>query len=121
MRMLRDSPWAFSSSPEEDSARDPALIAARLADPEQAILAVEEGGTGELIASTGVFRKTQAKSRHRAAVVAVFVDPAHRGLGLGRASVGFRAWGREPESLEIDGRRYDEIFMALRLHPESGR
>ena len=30
-------------------------------------------------------------------------------------SLGFRAWGREPESLEVDGRRYDEIFMSLRL------
>ena len=31
------------------------------------------------------------------------------------ASLGFVAWGREPESLECDGRRYDEIFMTLRL------
>jgi len=30
-------------------------------------------------------------------------------------SLGFRAWGREPESLEYNGRRYDEIFMALRI------
>lgn len=29
--------------------------------------------------------------------------------------LGFRAWGREPESLQHDGRRYDEIFMTLRL------
>jgi len=30
-------------------------------------------------------------------------------------SLGFRAWGREPESLEHDGRRYNEIFMTLRI------
>ena len=56
MRMLLDSPWAFSSSPEEEY-----------------------------------------------------------------ESLGFRAWGREPESLEVDGRRYDEIFLALRLQPERDR
>ncbi len=30
-------------------------------------------------------------------------------------SLGFVAWGREPEATEIDGRRYDEIHMTLRL------
>jgi RimJ/RimL family protein N-acetyltransferase len=29
-------------------------------------------------------------------------------------SLGFRAWGREPGSLQCEGRRYDEIFMSLR-------
>ena len=155
MRMLRDSPWAFGSSPEEDVARDPAEIARRLLRDEYAIVAVEDGESGELIASTGIFRQDRVKSAHRAAVWGVYVDPAHRGRGLGRAvmaaaielargwegvdwidlgvsenspagralyeSLGFRAWGREPESLQIDGRRYDEIFMTLRLHLAEGR
>jgi ribosomal protein S18 acetylase RimI-like enzyme len=30
-------------------------------------------------------------------------------------SFGFRAWGREPEATEHNGRRYDEIHMTLRL------
>jgi RimJ/RimL family protein N-acetyltransferase len=30
-------------------------------------------------------------------------------------SLGFRQWGREPETLQHDGRRYDEIYMSLRL------
>ena len=30
-------------------------------------------------------------------------------------SLGFAAWGREPESTELEGRRYDEIYMTLRL------
>lgn len=30
-------------------------------------------------------------------------------------SVGFEAWGREPEATQICDQRYDEIFMALRL------
>lgn len=29
--------------------------------------------------------------------------------------LGFAAWGREPEALAHDGRRYDEIYMTLRL------
>lgn len=29
--------------------------------------------------------------------------------------LGFAAWGREPESMQVDGRRYDEIYMTLRL------
>jgi len=28
---------------------------------------------------------------------------------------GFTVWGREPEATEHDGRRYDEIYMTLRL------
>jgi RimJ/RimL family protein N-acetyltransferase len=30
-------------------------------------------------------------------------------------SLGFRQWGREPETLQHNGRRYDEIYMSLRL------
>lgn len=31
-------------------------------------------------------------------------------------SLGFRAWGRQPEVTRFEQRRYDEIFMALRLN-----
>ena len=153
MRMLLDSPWAYASSPEEDLARDPAEIARRLLGDAYAIVALEE--EEELIATAGVTRRTQAKSAHRAGIWGVFVDPARRGRGHGRAvmsaaievarrwegvdyvdlgvsenspearalyeSLGFRAWGREPESLDIEGRRYDEIFMSLPLPTERGR
>ncbi|HVY60236.1 MAG TPA: GNAT family N-acetyltransferase, partial [Planctomycetota bacterium] len=91
------------------------------------------------------------KFAHRAKVWGVFVEPARRGRGLGKAvmasaielargwpgvdyvdlgvsenapaarrlyeALGFREWGREPESTEHDGRRYDEVFMTLRLGP----
>jgi len=30
-------------------------------------------------------------------------------------SVGFRAWGREPEATEVGGLRYDEIHLTLCL------
>jgi hypothetical protein len=29
--------------------------------------------------------------------------------------LGFRVWGREPEATEIDGHRYDELYMTRRL------
>jgi ribosomal protein S18 acetylase RimI-like enzyme len=35
-------------------------------------------------------------------------------------SLGFEMWGREPEAIECDGRRYDEIYMTLRLKPGVG-
>jgi RimJ/RimL family protein N-acetyltransferase len=150
MRMLRDSPWAFASSPEEDLAREPARVAEMLEGEQYAIVAIDApDGSGELAASAAIYRQTSAKAAHRAGVWGVFVDPAWRGRGLGRAvmvaaldlargwegvdwvdlgvsenapaaqalyeSLGFRGWGREPESLQCDGRRYDEIFMTLRL------
>lgn len=35
-------------------------------------------------------------------------------INLYRA-MGFEAWGREPDALLVDGQRYDEIHMSLRL------
>jgi L-amino acid N-acyltransferase YncA len=35
-------------------------------------------------------------------------------------SVGFEAWGREPEATDHEGRRYDEIYMTLRLYGVKG-
>ena len=34
--------------------------------------------------------------------------------------LGFKAWGREPEAIDCNGRRYDEIYMTLRLTPKVG-
>ncbi len=148
-RMLIDVPAAFSASPEDDVVSDEGFVARALAQPENAIFAVEDGDGGALVAAAGVRRQTRPKFRHRGEVWGVYVAPEHRGRGHGRAllsaaialartwtgvdwlglgvsaatpdaqklyeSVGFVAWGREPESNDIDGRRHDEIFMALRL------
>lgn len=35
-------------------------------------------------------------------------------------SLGFIAWGREPESTQHDGQRYDEIFLSLRVERSAG-
>jgi RimJ/RimL family protein N-acetyltransferase len=153
--MLLDAPWAFSSSPEDDKGLDIAQLEKTLSDNSRAIFAIEEPSTGtvienrSLIAACGIARSTSPKFRHRATIWGVFVEPAYRRNGLGRAvvaaaidlarswpdvdyidlgassgapeaqrlyeSLGFVAWGREPEATEVDGRRYDEIHMALRL------
>jgi RimJ/RimL family protein N-acetyltransferase len=150
LRMLMDAPWAYGSSPADDRPLNAPTFADSLTDEQGAILAVAtDGDKGPLIASAGILRVTQLKSMHRSKLWGVFVEPVHRGRGLGRAvvaaairhagmwkgvdyidlgvsenspgarrlyeSFGFRAWGREPESLQCDDRRYDEIFMSLRL------
>lgn len=103
----------------------------------------------DLVAVAGIRRMTSPKFAHRARLWGVFVEPDHRGRGLGRAvvsaavdlartwpgvdyidlgvsenapearrlyeSLGFREWGREPQTTQHEGRRYDEIHMTLRL------
>jgi len=160
LRMLLDAPWAFGASPENDKGLDIAHLEKALADDAYAIFAMElpplagvasrgEHEKPELIAVAGIVRQTSPKYHHRASIWGVFVEPAHRGQGFGRAvvaaaidlarswpgvdyvdlgaseradaarrlyeSLGFVAWGREPEATEIDGRRYDETHMTLRL------
>jgi ribosomal protein S18 acetylase RimI-like enzyme len=157
-RMLRDAPWAFDASPVDGDALDLARTAATLASAHAATFAVEapagaDAGdaddAAELVAAATITRALSPKFAHRARISGVFVHPAHRGGGLGRAvmaaaigcargwqgvdfvdlgvsenspaalrlyeSLGFRAWGREPEATALDGRRYDEIYMTLRL------
>jgi RimJ/RimL family protein N-acetyltransferase len=167
--MLLDAPWAFGASPEGDKGLDIAHLERSLAGEDYAIFAIDAPApTGawadaagetreelELIAGAGIMRARSPKFAHRASIWGVFVEPAYRGNGLGRAvvtaaivlvrswpgvdyvdlgaserapeaqclyeSLGFRAWGREPEATEIGGRRYDEIHMTLRLRPGDGR
>lgn len=163
LRMLTLAPWAFSATPEEDEALDVAHLAGIFAQEHHATLAVEApprngselAGRSVLVASASVTRAKSPKFSHRARVWGVFVEPAHRGNGLGRAlmdaaitharswqgvefldlavsgnspeaqrlyeSVGFVVWGREPETTEHEGRRYDEIHMTHRLQKAGER
>jgi len=81
--MLEDAPWAFSADPGSDSASDAARVAEQLAKEDDAILGVDDGK--DLVAVLGVARRRGAKFAHRALVWSVFVEPAHRGRGLGAA------------------------------------
>jgi ribosomal protein S18 acetylase RimI-like enzyme len=151
-RMLREAPWAFAATPEDDVALDPAYLGKSLAESENAILAIEEAGT--LVASAGIVRMKSPKFAHRAKLWGVFVDAGRRGCGLGRRvtaaavdlartwdgvdfvdlgvsanspearrlyeSLGFTVWGREPETTQYGGQRYDEIYMSLRVDRRAG-
>lgn len=93
-RMLDDAPWAFFASPEDDAGLDPDVVAERLAGEHNVLVAVEDpggvedshgtGGLPELVAAAGVVREVKAKLAHRAVVWGVYVEPKHRGEGLGR-------------------------------------
>lgn len=85
-RMLTESPWAFASTPEDDDALDHAHLRSILGEDRNAIVAVE--GVDALIAAAGIFRMKSPKFTHRAKLWGVFVEPGHRGCGLGRAVVG---------------------------------
>jgi len=78
--MLDDSPWAFSSSPQDDQGLNPAFIAERLAQPGQAIVGAFDGA-GRLVGSAGLRRHTSLKMAHRAHVWGVYVTPAARSRG----------------------------------------
>lgn len=81
--MLLDTPTAFLGSPGDDRSSDPAWIAERLGEREQAIFAAEVDG--RLAAVAGVYRIARLKCRHRAGIWGVYTTPSHRGRGLSRA------------------------------------
>lgn len=85
---LVESPWAFLGAPGDDSSSDPAIIAERIANPENAIVAIDhEADASRLVAIAGVFRMSRLKQRHRAGIWGVYCDPEFRGRGYGRAVV----------------------------------
>jgi len=93
-RMLDDSPWSFSSSPEEDRGLDPEQLEQTLRSPDAAVLGIRSSidasvpGTAEaLVAVATTSREPRAKRRRIAWIMGVFVAPEWRGRGLGEAVV----------------------------------
>ncbi|MCA9292611.1 MAG: GNAT family N-acetyltransferase [Phycisphaerales bacterium] len=84
LRMVTESPWSFLGTPGDDAGLDEAIMAQRLAEPENKIFAVE-GDAGELIAAAGIYRSPRIKTQHKANIWGVYVAPEARGRGLGRA------------------------------------
>ena len=83
--MLLDSPWSFGASPEHDKGSDIDHMHKSLARPDFAVLAVIQNGRA--IAAAGVRRDDATKRSHVALIWGVYVTPASRGQGLGRAVV----------------------------------
>jgi len=87
--MLDDSPWSFLATPDDDVAAGVERIAANLRNPENVIVGVfekgaREPGSGRLLSTAGVVRKTRAKVRHRAIIWGVYTTPGARRRGLSR-------------------------------------
>ena len=119
--MLEDVPTAFLASPEADIGCDLALMQERLGvSPDNAVYGAYES---DLVGAVGILGGRHTKAAHRANIWGMYIAPAARRAGLGRAllaralheACGFRAWGTEPGSLCYEGRLYDETHMALGL------
>jgi RimJ/RimL family protein N-acetyltransferase len=144
--------WGLAGTRHGIETLTPSSVSGLLADERSATFAIEaiDGSNGELIAVATITRGAHTRFAHRAKLVSVFVNPCHRGKGLGRAVVsaavdharkwpgvdfvdlcvsedaqaaqrlyetmGFVAWGRQPEATDYHGRRVDEIHMTLRLN-----
>ncbi|MBB3932011.1 ribosomal protein S18 acetylase RimI-like enzyme [Kaistia hirudinis] len=85
LRGLRDVPTAFTQSFEEESAWPIERFERRLGSPPSAIFGAELSGKLIGIASFAV--QPALKQRHRGEMWGVYVDPAGRGLGIGRQLV----------------------------------
>ncbi len=83
---LAESPEAFGSSPEVESEHDLELIRSRLA-PELESATFGAFAGEQLVGVLGLVRPTHPKGRHRGQVWGMYVDPAHRRGGVGRALV----------------------------------
>ena len=147
LEALQTNPEAFGSSYEETVARPLSATAERLRDPDAFTLGAFEGDA--LIGTVTLVRDQGLKMRHRANIYAMYVTPAARGRGVGRAlmeeairrarqvpgleqlhlavvssntaaralydTLGFVVYGRDPRTLKIGDRYFDEDMMVLRL------
>ena len=84
LRGLREHPDAFTSSYEEDVDKPLAATEARLG--------ADSGTTmwgafvdGALVGGIGLVREPRRKGRHKADIVAMYVQPEHARRGIGRA------------------------------------
>ena len=84
---LRESPEAFSSTYEEESALSPEMVRSRFScTDEQFVLGAFDNG-GELIGVGGFYREKKIKLLHRGSIWGMYVTPEKRSQGAGRALV----------------------------------
>src|SRR6476659_9110072 len=81
---LEDSPFAFGSSPSDDRARSIEFVREGLSSTDQAIYGAF---MPYLVGVVGLYRDQGMKARHKAHLWGLYVRPAHRSAGLGRALV----------------------------------
>jgi ribosomal protein S18 acetylase RimI-like enzyme len=81
---LEDAPFAFSSSPEDDRARSVEFVRETLASADQAVLGAF---AGDLVGMVGISRERHVKTAHICGLWGLYVTPAARSAGVGRALV----------------------------------
>lgn len=80
---LREFPTAFGASYKEESVRPLEFFTQRLA-PGADVWVQGAFKGNRLIGVVTVVRDSQLKARHKAAIYAMYIAPAFRGMGLGR-------------------------------------
>jgi ribosomal protein S18 acetylase RimI-like enzyme len=81
---LAQEPLAFGSSPADDRAESASVLREILASRDEAIFGAF---VPHLVGAAGIYRESGEKSRHKVNIWGVYVTPAHRRRGIGRALV----------------------------------
>jgi len=116
--MLLDSPSAFSASPEDDLGSRVEVVRERLSSgPGNFQLGAF---APELVGSVGMFREPKLKTQHRLYVWGMYVTPASRGQGLGKALLQAAiAHGRQLEGVTQIHLGVNEVAVGARALYES--
>src|SRR5215831_17281680 len=85
LEALETEPQAFGASAEEHRATTVEQIAERLAIAPDGSFVMGAFDGGELVGVSGLAREARPKTRHKAFVWGVYVNPSHRDNGVGRA------------------------------------
>ena len=85
LESLENEPFAFGKAVEEHRATTIETIASRYRDATEDNLHFGAFEGGELIAMATFLRDKGLKERHKGRIFGVYVTPAHRGRGVGRA------------------------------------
>lgn len=83
---LLQDPYAFGSSPEDDLSSSLEFVQESLSPRNRTVFAVGAIGD-ELMGSAALLKSTKTKFSHKAQVIAVYVRPAYRGFGIGKALI----------------------------------
>lgn len=84
---LVECPLAFAASPEDEAGEPVDAVAARLADDAHGCVFGAFDDRGELVGVVGLGRERMRKLAHKAVLWGMYVAPAARRQGLGRALI----------------------------------
>jgi GNAT superfamily N-acetyltransferase len=85
LRGLRECPEAFGSTFEEESVMPPETVRGRFPCAEDNFVLGAFDREGRLVGVAGFYREKHLKVRHTGVVWGMYVEPAARGRGVGKA------------------------------------